>query len=285
MDAASLLLRGLVGAGLISFVGAWSDRVHPYLGSLLAAVPTTSAVTLLFMALDHSPAFAAEAALWSLVTQIGNVAFALAFALLAVRASPGHPLRVPAAASLTFIAVAAPFVWAWDGRTPTLAVQGGAYLAFALLALAFRSWLLRRPLGEHAYGRAPARSRHLQRAILGGGLVMLALALADAAGPTWGGLFSSFPATFLTLLVVTYRHRSLPYFLEQSLALVPNTMALAAYIVTVHLSYPRLGVLAGTLLGYAVFAAVAAPLAWWRIRQHLHPDEPVAPATAGPEQG
>ena len=266
MERLNLLWRGGLGALVILLLGLAADRLRPMHGALLASVPTTTAVSLVFIARDQGAAFAAHAANSSLVAQVGNLAFVCVFAALALAVAPQRRAWVMAAAVASYFAVVVPYLVLFHGRDPDLASNLLAYAATLGLALLVRHAIRRRPAKEKAYGRPPLRASHAQRALLGGTLVIVASLLAERLGPHWGGVFASFPITFMSLLLVAYPNRSLPYFLEQSLGVVPSTLNLVAFILAVHVAYPRLGIGWGTLVAYAAFAAVALPMAWLYLR-------------------
>lgn len=266
MDVLALVERGALGALLIVALGAVSDRMRPYYGALLASVPTTTAVSLFYIAHDHGVDFAAQASNSSLITQVGNLVFVTIFAALAFRVAPARRWWVSATAVASYFAVAGPYLWLLHGKPPLLAANLALYVAVLALALLARRRMRRLPLKEPSFGRQALKASHLQRAVLGGTFVVLATLLAERLGPHWGGLFASFPATFMSLLLVAYPNRSLPYFLEQALGIVPSTLNLVAFILAVHFAFPAVGAWWGTLLAYAVFAAVALPMAWINLR-------------------
>lgn len=261
-----LVERGALGAGLIVLLGAVSDRVRPYYGALLASVPTTTAVSLFYIAHDQGVAFAAQASNSSVITQVGNLVFVTLFAALALRVAPERRWWVAGAALASYFAVAGPYLWLLHGKAPRLDANLALYAAALAGALWARHRIRRAPNPERAFGRPAMKASHLQRAALGGTFVVVATLLAEHLGPHWGGLFASFPATFMSLLLVAYPNRSLPYFLEQALGVVPSTLNIMAYILAVHVAYPAIGVWWGTLAAYAVFAAVAVPMAWLNLR-------------------
>jgi uncharacterized membrane protein (GlpM family) len=266
VDLLGLVERGALGALLIVLLGAVSDRMRPYYGALLASIPTTTAVSLFYIAHDQGTAFAAEAANSSLVTQIGNLVFVVLFSALALWRAPARRWWVPVLAVASYFGIVVPYLVLLHGEPPVLAANLATYAVVLTGALLARRRLRRVPVDERAYGRPALKASHLQRAALGGAFVVLASLLAESLGPHWGGIFASFPATFMSLLLVAYPNRSLPYFLEQALGIVPSTVNLAAFILAVHFAYPALGVWWGTAVAYAVFAAVAVPMAWLNLR-------------------
>src|SRR5688500_18390293 len=81
----SIVLRLALASGLILAASLVSRRWGPAVGGSLVALPLTSGPIALFLALDHGPGFAAAAAIGSLVGLIAEVAFCIAYAVLAAR--------------------------------------------------------------------------------------------------------------------------------------------------------------------------------------------------------
>lgn len=276
MDFLGLVERGALGALLIVLLGAVSDRMRPYYGALLASIPTTTAVSLFYIAHDQGTAFAAEAANSSLMTQVGNLVFVVLFSALALWRSPARTWWVPTIAVASYFGVVVPYLVLLHGEPPVLAANLAVYAVVLLGALLARRRLRNVRVKEHSYGRPALKATHLQRAALGGMFVIMASLLAESLGPHWGGIFASFPATFMSLLLVAYPNRSLPYFLEQALGIIPSTVNLAAFILAVHFTYPPWGVWWGTVAAYAVFALVALPMALLNLRSLRKTDEPLS---------
>ncbi len=273
-----LLLRGGAGALLIAALGFASDRLPAAFGALLASIPTTTAVSLFFIAQDQGIPFAVAATSSSAFTQVANIAFAGTFAVLAWWLFPRKPVWAAVASIGAHALFTLPYFIIVGAAGAPLAVNLALYVLLLGAGLAVRRWILRQPNKEPSRSRPPLRSSLVQRILLGGGLVMGATVAADLLGPSFGGVFASFPVTFISLLLVAYRNRTLSYFLEQALGVIPNTLSLLTYILGVHFLYPRLGIAWGTAASYALFAAVAAPIGLWSLRQIRHGNERIAPA-------
>jgi uncharacterized membrane protein (GlpM family) len=85
------------------------------------------------------------------------------------------------------------------------------------------------------------------RAIIGGGVIALAILMAKVGGPLLGGIFSSFPAMFLSTLVITYLAAG-PTFsrsVGKSL-LISGLVNVPLYEIMIRILYPTVGIGLGT---------------------------------------
>jgi hypothetical protein len=85
-----------------------------------------------------------------------------------------------------------------------------------------------------------------------------AVIAANSLGPVWGGLSSTFPAVYLSTMFLITKSRG-PEFARATgkmmLASAPN---LIIYSLAVNITYPILGIIAGTIVSYSCAAAFAA---------------------------
>jgi len=97
------------------------------------------------------------------------------------------------------------------------------------------------------------------RGILGGGIIALAVVVAKYMGPVLGGIFSVFPALFLsTVLIYTFEHGA------DYAGAMAKTMAIGGTSVVVfpfagHYLFPVYGMALGSLIAFveSVLAAIA----------------------------
>jgi len=97
------------------------------------------------------------------------------------------------------------------------------------------------------------------RAVVGGGIIALAVLLSQLGGPELGGIASSFPAIFSLALFFTYRTRGMA--LSQALTkslLISASLTAFPYSLLVGYLYPILGVGIGTAVGLSCIVPLAA---------------------------
>jgi len=92
-------------------------------------------------------------------------------------------------------------------------------------------------------------SQLVWRALFGGGIISLAVFMGKIGGPLLGGIFGSFPAMFLSTLVITYNSAG-PGFsrsVGKSL-LISGLINVPLYEIMVRFLYPTVGLGIGTAL-------------------------------------
>ena len=161
---------------------------------LLAALPTTTAPALVWLAADQGPAFAARAAVASVAACTVLAVFAGVYAALAGRCRLGWTLALALGAAALALG---PACWA--------AGQLSRSLALALLSTAVVAWAWPgRSLRSQAAARPPAV---WLTALAAGALGALAATLGGAMGSLGAGLIASLPVAGVAVAVAEHaRH-------------------------------------------------------------------------------
>lgn len=80
-----LLLKIVMTAGIVVAASVVVERSGPFIGALIASLPTAGGAALIILALEHPPAFVAQSAVGSIVSNAVCAVFAISYALLAQR--------------------------------------------------------------------------------------------------------------------------------------------------------------------------------------------------------
>ena len=84
-----LLLKIAMTASIVVAASVVVERSGPFVGSLIAALPTAGGAAMIILALEHSPEFISRSAVGSLIANAACALFALSYAALAQK----HTLR------------------------------------------------------------------------------------------------------------------------------------------------------------------------------------------------
>ena len=87
MFLVGLLLKIVMTAGIVVVASVVVERSGPFIGALIAALPTAGGAALIILAFEHPPAFIAASAVGSMVAIVVSAPFALTYAALAQRHS------------------------------------------------------------------------------------------------------------------------------------------------------------------------------------------------------
>lgn len=226
------------------------ERSGPFLGALVAALPTAAGAAYVILALEHAPAFIAASAVGSVASNAAVALFALAYAALAQRRGLGASL-------------------------------GGALVVWALAAAAIRaaSWTLAGALALNLAVYAltiPASRRYRRPAVLGGrarhgrydllaraatvGLVVTAVTAASGRiGALLTGVFALLPVAMSSFVVILQPRIGGPATASVLANAQAPLLGLGLAFAVVHLAVP-LGVWWALVLGLATSFAWSALL-------------------------
>jgi energy-converting hydrogenase Eha subunit E len=82
---AGLLLKIAMTAGIVVAASIVVERSGPFIGALIASLPTAGGAAMIILAWEHPPAFIAQSAVGSMVSNVLVAVFALSYAVLAQR--------------------------------------------------------------------------------------------------------------------------------------------------------------------------------------------------------
>jgi hypothetical protein len=216
-------------------------RFGPRVGGLIAGLPVVAGPILLVYALAHGSAFAAGAAVGTLLGLVSLIAFVVVYARLAGRAFWGASML---AGWLAFALATALF--------SALALPAGAALAIAGAGL-LAGLLLTPRAGAQA---TPAEEAPLWdlplRAACSVALVLTLTAVAGWLGPRLSGLLAPFPIIATVLATFTHAQRGAEEAQRLLRWLLGGYGAFALFCFTLAISLRPLGTLAAFTLAVAV---------------------------------
>src|SRR5215469_15585420 len=99
-----LVFKMAMTAAVVVFISIVVERSGPFIGALIAALPTAAGAAYIILALEHPPAFIAAGAVGSMAANAAVAIFALTYATLAQ--SRGVVLSIGAATLVWFAAAA-----------------------------------------------------------------------------------------------------------------------------------------------------------------------------------
>jgi uncharacterized membrane protein (GlpM family) len=236
-----LLLGFIVGSLWISLTTISAERFGSKVGGLIGGLPSTVVIALLFIGLTQSPQAAAQATTIMPLAQGLNGLFVLTFILLIPR---GLWLSLACALLLWFFQ--STLLYLMDIQLFWVSILGWLIL-LVFCYLASGKWMKIPSQGSNVISYPPIQL--VWRALLGGGVIALAIFMGKVGGPLLGGIFSSFPAMFLSTLVITSLAAG-PNFsrsVGKSL-LISGLVNVPLYEIMIRFLYPTVGLGVGTLL-------------------------------------
>lgn len=244
-----------------SFVlaGAWigaatllAERYGSKIGGLVGNLPSTIVVSFIFITLTQGLSFTTRAAQAVPVGMSIDTGFMLLF-VLGARANLAAAVTASLAGWFS-MAFCASRLGLPSWHVGSLLCVGSSILVFLIMdrGLKLRSHSARRT--EYSALQVVARM------VFAGTVVAVSVIVASFAGPYWTGLFSTFPAVMMSTLVILHLVQGRAFSSATAKILTLSAPNILGFALVASIVYPRAGLLAGTIAGYAAAALVVIVL-------------------------
>ena len=251
--ALGLLLKIAMTASIVVVASLAVERSGPFVGSLIAALPTAGGAAMIILAVEHSPAFIAQSAVGSIVSNAVVAVFALAYAALAQRRSL---LASMSGALLVWFACAAlTRLVDWTATTAVL-LNAMVYPLTILAGTRFRA-------DTSARARVHLSARDLAwRAGIVTVCVIVVTAASAAIGSFASGLFAFFPVAMGSYFVILHPRIGGPATASVAAHVQAPLIGLGLSLLAVHFLAEPVGVWWSYAIGLSIGIGWNA-LLWW----------------------
>jgi uncharacterized membrane protein (GlpM family) len=229
-----LLLKMVMTAGIVVAASVVVERSGPFIGALIASLPTAGGAAFIILAIEHPPGFVAASTIGSMVSNAICAFFALSFAALAQRRSLLVSLGGAYAVWLVLAALSRPVDW----TMPTAVLLNTlAYPVTIYAGRRFRAEGVRTRVTNTAYDL-----------IWRAGVVTLCVIVVTAASSSIGsfasGMFAFFPVAMGSFFLILFSRLGGP----------------AAASVAAHVQAPMVGLGLGLLAVHYLAEPIGV---WW----------------------
>ena len=250
-----LLLKIAMTASIVVAASLIVERSGPFIGSMIAALPTAGGAALIILAMDHPPDFIAQSAIGSMVSNPIVAVFALVYAALAQRRS--LPVSLGVAFLVWFICAALSRLIDWT-LTTSLLLSAVVFPLAIMVGARFRS-----EGAEKVKVAFTARDLAWRAAV-----VTLCVVIVTAASSTIGSYFSGvfvfFPIAMGSYFVILHPRIGGPATASVAAHVQAPLFGLCLGLIAVHLLAESAGVWWAYAVGLAVTVAWNAALWAWR---------------------
>jgi uncharacterized membrane protein (GlpM family) len=254
-------LSFIVGGAWVTLSTIAAERFGSKTGGLIGGLPSTVLVGLLFIGLAQSPSAAIAATTIIPLSQGLNGIFILVYLLA---------MQLGLAAGL----ISALSVWFLLASLLIAAQIDSFALSVGAWALLVVGCYLAAEVGMRIPSQVSLEARYTPtqialRALFGGGVIALAVYISKVGGPLYGGVFTTFPAMFVSTLAITYRSGGVDFSRAVAKSIMVSGMInVVLYAIAVRYLYAWLGLAAGTLLGMA-FSTLTGYMTYAFIKEGL----------------
>ncbi len=255
MFIAGLLLKIAMTAGIVVAASVVVERSGPFIGALIASLPTAGGAALIILAWEHSAQFIADSAVGSLVANAACALFALTYAALAQRRP--LPLSLGGAFLVWLGAVFLARLFDWSA-------SGAVLLNAAIYPIAIYAGSRFRVTG--AIKRVSLSATDLAwRAGVVTLCVIVVTAASSSIGSYFSGVFAFFPVAMGSFFIILHPRIGGPAAASVAAHVQAPLIGLGLSLLTVHLLAVPLGVWWSYLIGLSV--GVGWNVLLWLARQ------------------
>lgn len=247
-----LALKMAMTAGIVVTASVLVERCGPFIGALIAALPTAAGAVYIILAIEHPPAFIATSAVGSMVSNAAVAVFALSYAALAQRR--GALTSLAGAFAVWFAAAAALHAFAWNAA--------GA-LALNVVVLTITAFAGRRFQTEGVSAKVETQRSDLAvRAAIVSLCVAVVTVASHRIGSFASGMFAVFPVAMGSFFLIMHPRIGGPASASVAAHVQAPLFGLVLGLLAVHLLAGTIGVWWSYAVGLAIGVAWNG-LLWW----------------------
>jgi len=242
-----VLVPFVLSALIVVFITIIAERYGTKIGGIIGALPHLIIVAFVFIALNKGVDFASKAALVVPAEMGVNIMFLLLFTHLCHRSldlALGASLGIWALLSALLVAMEFPNIFV--SLLVYVLVSTGSFLMLEKVRKV-------RSTGQVKVEYTPRKM--VFRGVLAGTVITTAVLLSEI-GSVISGIFSVFPALFLSTMIITHLEHGPDFSKGMAKSMIFGTPSVVSYAVGVNLLYPGLGILWGTLSSAGVAVVV-----------------------------
>ncbi len=250
-----LVLSFLTGSIFVTLSTILGERFGSRIGGLIGGLPSTVVVAFFFIGLGQSPEAASQAtSVFPLIYAFTGL-FLLFFALLAKK---GFFISLSISLCLWFALSFIVILIRWQSFLLSFLL----YVIIACTSFSILQFRLKLPLkGKIKLKYTPAQITG--RALFSGSMIAFAVLSSKLGGPVFGGIFSAFPAVFISILIISYRSQGIDFSRAMTRPLfITGMISVVMYATAVRYFYLSLGLVLGTVCAY-ILSLVGASLSYF----------------------
>jgi uncharacterized membrane protein (GlpM family) len=240
-----LVFAFVVGSIWVTLTTIAAERFGSKVGGFVGGLPSTAVVSFFFIGLSQTPVVASQA---TTVFPLAYGITGLFLVLYATLANKGFWIALLGSLTIWFILSALIVLFDVKNYAFSLITYG--------LILLLSLYVLERELKLTSAPRARIQLSPWQivwRGAFAGLMIAFVVFISRFGGPIFGGIFSAFPAVFISTLIISYQSRGIQF--SRAITkplLVTGMITIVIYSIGVRYFYPSLGLVLGTFVAYAI---------------------------------
>lgn len=245
------VLPFIIAAVVVVAITVVAERFGTKVGGILGTVPSTIVVAFVFISINRGEDFASGSASVVPAEMAINLVFLFLFTLLSKGSTwkaLAISLSVWALLSLVLLISNLQIIWI------TLGIY---YVTVTVLFLILEKKVKMRSAGSVKVKYTPGKI--VFRGLFAGFIIGVSVILSNI-GEVISGIFSVFPAIFLSTMLITIREHGSSFSGGMGKSMILGSQTVVIYAVAIHFLYPVAGILIGTIISYAISMLMVATL-------------------------
>ena len=244
---ASLLIQVIIpfilSALIVIIITVIAEKFGTKVGGFLGTLPSTIVVAFIFISLNTDVNFASRSVAVVPAEMGANVMFLFFFTILIKR---GLPTATMVSLGIWSIISAIFYFFNLHDIYLSMIIYG------LLLCIAFL--VLEKVVKIRSKGSVKVKyttTKIAFRGLLAATVVTISVLLSNV-GAVLSGIFSVFPAIFLTTMLITCSEHGTEFSGGMAKAMIIGTMSTVSYAIAIHFLYPINGIIWGTIMAYGI---------------------------------
>ena len=192
LNLLALAAKVVVAMTIVVTAARIAERAGPFFGAMVATLPVSTGPIYVFLAIDYDSNFIADAAITSVASVAGAIAFIAGHAFAARRFATAASLAMATFAWFSVALLLQLYKWSFAEACVLVAVS---------FALAFRG-LKRFEIAAPAATGSATRFDLPLRALLVAAVVIATTLASKASGPSLTGVLAAYPVVFTSLILI-----------------------------------------------------------------------------------
>jgi uncharacterized membrane protein (GlpM family) len=228
----------ILSAFIVVLVTIIAEKYGTKTGGVIGTLPSTIIIAFLFIAVDKGADFASESVVIVPAEMGLNLLFLLVFALLSQK-----KIHIALTGSLTAWTILTILVY-YTNLTSVI-VSLTVYVICFLLAFLILD-RKRKVTSQDTIKVHYTPLKLLGRSLIAGIVIAIAVSFSNV-GVTLSGIFSVFPAIFLSTMLISLQEHGPQFTNAMAKGMIYGSPSVVSYAVGIHFLYPTIGILAGTI--------------------------------------
>lgn len=240
-----------LSALVVILVTIIAEKYGTRTGGVIGTLPSTIIIAFLFIALDKGVQFASESVAIVPAEMGINLIFLLLFALLSQK-------RIVVALAGSLLGWTLLTIVIYYSNLTSIIVSLAAYIVCFLLAFLTLD-KKKKITSQDTIKVHYTPLKLLGRSLIAGIVIAIAVTFSNV-GVILSGIFSVFPAIFLSTMLISLREHGAQFTGAMAKGMIYGSPSVVSYAVAIHFLYPLIGILAGTIGAFLIALVVTMVL-------------------------